>query len=86
MTVKLVSDKIREKIEKYFLNTLASEEKPLLDKGLFELSGFATSTNKSEIESLHKFLKQIFPENVSESVKEISGAKILTGNPFKFGQ
>lgn len=76
LTIKVVSDKIRDKIEKYFStstyqnNRLTEEEKSQLDNGMFELAAYATDSNKTEIESLHKFLKMLF-SNVSGSVRII---------------
>jgi len=83
LTVKIVSDKIKEKIEKYFANKLTTDEKEFLDKGLFELAGYATVTNKTEIEILHKFLKQFFSDSISENIQEISGAEEFDWKPFQ---
>jgi hypothetical protein len=82
LTVKLVSDKIREKLENYYANKLTPDEKLQLDNGLFELAGFATAANKAEIETLHKFLKQYFTD-VSETVQEIRAADDFDWKPFQ---
>lgn len=82
LTVKFVSDKIRDKIEKYFANKLTADEKTQLDNGLFELAGLATAINKSEIETLHRFLKLFFT-NLSESVQIISGAEDFEWKSFQ---
>ena len=82
LTVKFVSDKIREQIEKYFGNKLTVEEKLLLDNGLFELSCFATEMNKSAIEILHRILKQFFP-SLTESVQTVIGSEDFDWKPFQ---
>lgn len=81
LTVKFVSDKIRERIEKYFGGQYNNDEKLLLESGLFELVSLATKVNKPEIELVHKYLKQFFPEDVGEDVKEINGSEEFDWKP-----
>ncbi|MBM3455055.1 MAG: DUF3883 domain-containing protein [Bacteroidetes bacterium] len=81
MTVKLCSDKIRDRVDKCFANKLTEDEKLNLSDGLFELIGYSTAINITEIETLHKFAKQLFPEKTSEQVVEISGAEDFDWKP-----
>lgn len=81
MTVKFSSDKIRDRVEKYFTNKLKEDEKLLLSDGLFELIGYSNTVNKSEIEALHKFARQFFPEKTSKVVEKISGAEDFDWKP-----
>lgn len=74
LTVKHASDKIKDKIEKYFSGKLKEEEKAPLNAGLFELLGYALQPMESNFELLHKFAKRIFPGKVSDTLQEISNA------------
>jgi len=83
LTVKIASDRIKEKVEKYYSSKLTEEEKALLRAGLFELSGYSTEVNKTEINTIHKFLLLYFPDKVSKSNEVILGVEDFDWNPFQ---
>ena len=83
LTVKITSDRLKERIEKYFINKLPADERVLLDKGLFELAGIATKNNRSESEMLHGFLKQFFPGTPSDAIQEITEAEDFDWKPVQ---
>ncbi len=74
LTVKQASDKIKDKVEKYFSNKLKEEENELLNEGLFELIGYSFSTIETDSEAIHKFSTHIFPDKVTNKLQEITGA------------
>lgn len=88
LTIKLVSDKIRERVEKYFSNSpypqnrLTDEDKKLLDNGMFEMAKYATSSNKTEMETLHKFLRLFFPL-LNDSVQVIPEMLDFDWKPYQ---
>jgi hypothetical protein len=81
LTVKNASDKVKEKIEKYFSNKLQEDELQHLKSGLFELIGYNYQNLEFDFQTLHRFAKLIFPGVVSETLKEIDGAEDFDYKP-----
>ncbi len=83
LTVKIASDRIKDKVEKYYLRKLSEEEKKLLRLGLFELSGYSAEVNKTEIYTIHKFLKLYYPDKVSKCNEVLLRLEDFDWKPFQ---
>lgn len=83
LTVKIASNLLKDKLEKYYANKLSLEEIAALREGLFKLFGYCAEINKTEIETLHKFLKLYFPDKVSKSNDMLVGVEDFDWKPFQ---
>src|SRR5690606_1531057 len=72
LTIKDASDKIKEKIDKYFSGKLKEEEITSVQEGLFQLIGYSFTPTDSDFETLHKFAKRIFPDRTPDRLHAIS--------------
>src|SRR5690606_29435903 len=72
LTIKDASDKIKEKIDKYFSGKLKEEEITSVQEGLFQLIGYSFTPTDTDFETLHKFAKLIFPDRTPDRLHAIS--------------
>jgi hypothetical protein len=83
LTVKIASDRIKEKIEKYSQGKLKEEESLLLNDGLFELFGYCGKNQSKDFEYLFKVAKHIFNDKVNSTLIELEGVEDFDWKPFQ---
>jgi len=72
LTIKDVSNKLNEKIENHYSKKLSDIEVQQLIKGLFLMAGYTDDINKIHIEKLHKFLKGLYPDAISDGIDVVT--------------
>lgn len=82
-SVEKASNQIRDLIEEYQTDNLEEEEVTKLVNGLFNLSKYYSPEEKKELNEIHGFLNNFFPDNVENETIEIPALKNFNWKPYK---
>jgi len=83
LTIKNASDRIKEKIEKFFQSKLKEDEILPLNDGLFELFGYCGKNQLKDFEYLYNVAKHLFNDKINSVLIELEGVEDFEWKPFQ---